>query len=227
LKPETSPLPHEVLVLVSGGVDSDILVWEMAQRAKSVHPFYVRSGFVWEKTELNWLRRYLRKIGTPSIAPLKVIDLPLNDIYPRHWSLTGKGVPSHASEDADVYLPGRNIILLAKAAVHAALHKVNTIVLGVLKGNPFPDSTRRFFDGMAVALGEGLDHPLNVLTPYAGLTKGEVMERGKGLPLHLTYSCIAPKGNLHCGACNKCAERIRAFRAVGIVDKTRYHRSVV
>ncbi|HET6371050.1 MAG TPA: 7-cyano-7-deazaguanine synthase, partial [Nitrospiria bacterium] len=192
-----------------------------------VHAFYVRSGFVWEKTELIWLRRYLRKIGSPSIAPLKVIDLPLKDVYPRHWSLTGKGIPSHDSKDAAVYLPGRNLILLSKAAVHAALIDVGTIALGVLKGNPFPDSTRRFFDGMAGALGEGLNHPLTVLTPYAELSKREVMERGKELPLHLTFSCISPKRNLHCGACNKCAERVRGFRAVGMSDKTRYRRSLV
>ncbi|HEY5599987.1 MAG TPA: 7-cyano-7-deazaguanine synthase, partial [Candidatus Manganitrophaceae bacterium] len=48
------------------------------------------------------------------------------------------------------------------------------------------------------------------------------LERGRGLPLELTFSCIAPKGRLHCGRCNKCAERIRAFRSSGFSDPTRY-----
>jgi 7-cyano-7-deazaguanine synthase in queuosine biosynthesis len=29
---------------------------------------------------------------------------------------------------------------------------------------------------------------------------------------------------LHCGECGKCAERIKAFHAVGIEDRTTYHR---
>ena len=33
------------------------------------------------------------------------------------------------------------------------------------------------------------------------------MALGRGLPLELTFSCIAPVAGQHCGRCNKCAER--------------------
>jgi 7-cyano-7-deazaguanine synthase len=42
------------------------------------------------------------------------------------------------------------------------------------------------------------------------------------MPLELTFSCIAPAGSLHCGQCNKCAERQRAFRLSSMPDPTRY-----
>ena len=213
-----------VLVLVSGGVDSAVLVWEMAQRHDAVYPFYVANGFLWESAERSWLKRFLRKIESPSLRPLVSVDLTLKDIYPRHWSLTGRGIPSYESEDSAVYLPGRNIILLSKAAVFASLAGVGKLAIGVLKGNPFPDSTRKFFDHLGRALGEGLNHPMTILTPYAQLTKAEVIERGRGLPLHLTFSCISPKSGLHCGACNKCAERARGFLRLGVRDATRYAR---
>lgn len=213
---------EKALALVSGGIDSAVLVSELSSQFASVIPFYIRNGFAWEKVELHWLRRYLKKTASKAIAPLKVVDLPLRDVYPDHWSLTGKKIPDSKSEDAAVYLPGRNIILLSKAAVYAALQGIAFIASGILKGNPFPDSAPLFFRTMETALSEGLRAPLTVITPYAQLSKREVLERGRALPLALTFSCIAPKGMAHCGKCNKCAERMRAFRAAGLSDPTPY-----
>ncbi len=142
----------KVLALVSGGIDSAVLVSELSAEYASVIPFYIRNGFAWEKVELHWLRRYLKKIASKTLAPLKVVDLPLRDVYPNHWSLTGKKIPGFDSEDAAVYLPGRNIILLSKAAVYAALQGAAFIASGILKGNPFPDSTPLFFRTLETAL---------------------------------------------------------------------------
>jgi 7-cyano-7-deazaguanine synthase len=50
----------------------------------------------------------------------------------------------------------------------------------------------------------------------------EVLKRAEGLPLELTFSCIAPEDGLHCGRCNKCAERARGFARAGLADPTRY-----
>jgi len=218
---------ERVLALTSGGLDSAILIGELAKQFEAVVPFYVRCGFAWEKVELYWLRRFLKKMSMSgrSVAPLKVVDLPLRDIYPDHWSLTGKKTPGFDSEDSAVYLPGRNIILLSKAAVYAALEGIEMIASGILKGNPFPDSTPLFFRTLEVAFSEGLRAPLTVMTPFNQLSKKEVLERGRNLPLSLTFSCIAPKGFSHCGKCNKCAERIRAFRALALPDPTKYHLS--
>jgi 7-cyano-7-deazaguanine synthase len=54
------------------------------------------------------------------------------------------------------------------------------------------------------------------------MNKQQVMALGRGMPLELTFSCIAPVNHLHCGRCNKCAERQAAFRESGIQDKTVY-----
>ena len=55
-----------------------------------------------------------------------------------------------------------------------------------------------------------------------GRTEAEVIERGQGLALEHTFSCINPRTGLHCGSCNKCAERRRAFAALGTRDATAY-----
>ena len=65
---------------------------------------------------------------------------------------------------------------------------------------------------------------LKVRTPFAGLTKADVVRRGAGMRLELTVSCARPTGNIHCGACTKCAERVAGFRAAGVADPTIYAR---
>jgi 7-cyano-7-deazaguanine synthase len=54
------------------------------------------------------------------------------------------------------------------------------------------------------------------------MNKNQVMQLGRELPLELTFSCIAPLRGLHCGRCNKCAERQAAFRAAALPDRTAY-----
>jgi 7-cyano-7-deazaguanine synthase len=48
------------------------------------------------------------------------------------------------------------------------------------------------------------------------------MNLGRDLPLELTFSCLAPHSGLHCGRCNKCAERQRAFSLIELSDPTIY-----
>ena len=65
---------------------------------------------------------------------------------------------------------------------------------------------------------------VRILRPYAHLHKSDVIRRGRELPLHLTFTCIAPAGELPCGACIKCGERQRGFFEAGIPDPTVYAR---
>jgi 7-cyano-7-deazaguanine synthase len=73
-------------------------------------------------------------------------------------------------------------------------------------------------------LNQALGGHLNLIRPFERLHKADVLLRGQGLPLHLTFSCINPKGGLHCGDCNKCAERQKGFADAGLPDLTSYHR---
>ena len=77
----------------------------------TVRPFYIRSGVVWQESELAALRRFIVAVGKRfggRVEELVVLELPLADLYGRHWSLTGDAVPDAASPDEAVYLPGRN-----------------------------------------------------------------------------------------------------------------------
>src|SRR6516165_904622 len=107
-------------VLVSGGLDSAILLGDALRTRvgqaflSAITPIYVRCGLSWESVEFTYLERFLEALHCPTLRPLVVLDQPIADVYGPHWSITGKSVPDAASADEAVFLPGRNLLLLAK-----------------------------------------------------------------------------------------------------------------
>jgi 7-cyano-7-deazaguanine synthase len=211
-------------VLVSGGIDSAALLAEAARAYPAVFPLYVRVGSFWEPAEQAHLRRFLAAVAGPALRPLVTFDQPVADLYGPHWSLTGDGVPGADTPDEAVFLPGRNVLLLVKPLLWCLLHGVPELATAPLAANPFPDATPEFYDGFAALAGRAVGGSVRVLRPYAelGLRKPDVLRRAAGLPWRHTFSCIRPAGGLHCGRCNKCAERRTGFAAAGIDDPTEY-----
>jgi 7-cyano-7-deazaguanine synthase len=209
-------------VLASGGLDSCVLVALLGLEYPGVQPIVIEAGLHWETAESSSLHAFLTALENPRILPPQVLSLPARDLYDKHWSLLGRDVPGYNSPDEEVYLPGRNLLLLSKAAVYCALHKMPFLAMGLLKGNPFPDAMPEFFASFEKTVECALSFPLKILTPFRELSKAEVLSRGKRFPLELTFSCLAPRSGLHCGQCNKCAERQRAFAQAGVADKTSY-----
>ena len=180
-------------VLCSGGLDSVVLLAWAAQRAPA-QPIYVRAGLAWEIQEIQALERLVPQLGARggaqgtrgAISSLAVLDFDVRDLYaPSHWALVGKP-PAYDTPDEDVYLPGRNILLLSKAAVFASSRGIGRILLGPLSGNPFPDATANFFRAMSEALALGLARPMSVEAPFATLHKADVIRLGASLGVPLS-----------------------------------------
>src|SRR5262249_36124082 len=152
---------------------------------------------------------------------LVILELPVNDLYGEHWSTTGR-IPDAAAPDEAFYLPGRNVILLAKSLLWCRLHGVRTLSMGILGANPFPDATPEFFQRFASIVSQATGGDVAISVPFASLTKREVVYRGRNYPLEHTLSCMSPIDGQHCGKCGKCGERGRAFLAAGVHDRTTY-----
>lgn len=202
-------------ILTSGGLDSAILLGTSLSRYAAVYPLYVRQGLYWEDVELAHLLRFLDAVQAPSLKPLHVLTLPVGDLYDNHWSVRGEGVPDAESPDEAVFLPGRNVLLLSKAILWCHLHAVPAVALGTLASNPFPDATSEFFSTFQDVVNRAIGGKVQVLLPFAGLHKIEVMHQGRGLPLELSFSCMRPVDGRQCGQCNKCAEWQKAMAAIG------------
>lgn len=214
-------------VLFSGGLDSAVLLaLEVVDHPhQPVLPIHVRSGLAWEDAEARAIERLVRHAAFAGrISPPVSLHADMRDVYSSaHWAVAGRP-PAYDTPDEDVYLEGRNIVLIAKAAVLCAARGIDRLALGPLAGNPFPDATPEFFDAMARAMSLGLARPLAIVAPLAHLHKEEVVKRGLelGVPLELTLSCMNPAGDTHCGRCSKCRERRDAFRLAGVPDRTTY-----
>ena len=219
------PLPDRIAILASGGLDSSVMLGSIARSGRHVFPVYIRAGLSWEAAELATLRRFVKALRAPNIAPITPLKVPMGDLAGDHWSMTGRNVPGYKAALTSNYILGRNLTLLSKATVFCARHQIGEIAMAPLESNPFPDARPEFFRAFARAVELGVGIKLKVRTPFAGLTKADVVRRGAGMPLELTVSCARPQANIHCGACTKCAERVEGFRDAGIPDPTIYARS--
>lgn len=215
------------IVLLSGGLDSAVLLAQEA-RAGAVLPAYVSVGLAWEAAEQRMLSHLLSSPPfARNVAPVETLAFTMRDVYaPSHWAIVGQP-PAYDTPDEDVYLTGRNLVLLTKAGVLAATRTASRIAMGPLAGNPFPDATPDFFAAMAHALSLGLNHTIEIATPFVQMHKADVIRLGVqlGVPLALTLSCMNPVDApvpLHCGQCSKCRERREGFAAAGVPDSTAY-----
>ena len=199
-----------------------MLLAKAAAEFSKVQPVYISVGLAWEPAEQEMARRFVTTL--PNVMPLVILSLDMTDVYSRtHWAVRGEA-PAYDTPDEDVYLEGRNIILLSKAAVFMARTQSLRLWIGLLANNPFPDSSRTFFDAMERALSLGLAAPIAIEAPFSNMHKDDVIRLGDqlGVRFDATLSCMQPVDGGHCGRCSKCRERVDAFREAGVADPVSY-----
>src|SRR3954471_4569067 len=108
-------------VLFSGGLDSAVLLAEaIAARPPRLAALYVSVGFAWEQEERAMAVRLLATAPFAGAVRWVELSFDMRDVFPpAHWAVRGTP-PAFDAPDEDVYLDGRNLILLSKAAVYAS-----------------------------------------------------------------------------------------------------------
>lgn len=236
------PSPEPVAVLLGGGVESTALVRRFLADGRQVFPVHVHCGLIWDDCESAYARRFCAAQATPALQELVTIRLPLRDFLLDHWAVTGRGVPRAGAAAADLEIPLRNLTLLAFAlqrvkrfrpADHDAtfgrtgqqrepFKRGFTLALGTTADNSYRDGSREYFDKCEELLSVEAGRPVQILTPLIGLTKPEVIRGADAGDLALSFSCVDPQFDLHCGRCIKCGRRKSAFGQAGVPDPTRY-----
>ena len=187
-------------------------------------PIYVRTfGLAWNARTCRYLEHVLSEAAFRGVQPLETLHFDMRDVYPpSHWAIKGEA-PGFDTPDEDVYLEGRNVVLLTKAAVFMARAGLLRVSIGPLAGNPFPMSPRSSLRRCRTRC-LGLATAIEIAAPLLSHSKADVIALGQslGVPLELTLSCMQPSSGLHCGRCSKCRERKDAFREAGVEDRTIY-----
>jgi 7-cyano-7-deazaguanine synthase len=213
---------QSVAVLLGGGVESTALVRRFLAEGRSVIPVHLHCGLIWDDCESAWVRRFCDAAAAPALSPLVEIRLPLADFLQGHWAVTGRDVPRAGAASADLEIPLRNLTLMS-----FALHRLGpccdfALALGTTADNCYRDGNRTYFDKCEELLSLEAGRPIQVLTPLISMRKTQVIRESDPATLALSFSCVDPQWDLHCGQCIKCGRRQYAFRSAGVADPTLY-----
>ena len=124
-----------------------------------------------------------------------------------------------------VWVPGRNIVFTAIATSFAESSGAEKIIVGwdLEEAVTFPDNSKKFLDAYNRVLEIGSIHDIEIEAPLIDKTKKEIVKLGVDVdaPLELSYSCYTGEEK-HCGICESCMRRKRAFSSSNIVDEVEY-----
>lgn len=223
-------MKEKAYLLLSGGVESAVALMCTRDdfRLIPVHFSYGQRAEVMESRHADMLTwEYLGDVerveiefqypstSVSSLLSSSFLEPEQNRSLNEIWS-----VKSHT------HLPGRNILFLSFLMAMGESEGVHTVVTGfrVPGQNSVgsPDATEDFeraFTQMSSVYGWRMD----IISPVQLRTKTRAVQIGleHGLDMSLTYSCFVGS-DPHCGKCDSCQMRRRAFTELGVKDPTEY-----
>ncbi|WP_028950751.1 7-cyano-7-deazaguanine synthase QueC [Sulfurihydrogenibium subterraneum] len=210
-----------IIVLLSGGMDSATLLWLAKQNFEQV---YAISFIYGQKHSIEI--EYAKELA--KIADVKqhfIVEIP-------HLKQLGKNalidenleVPSQEYTDQPpiTTVPMRNLTFLSIAAAFADVYEIENIGIGIHSlDSPYPDCRAEFASAAEAAINASSvmvatkKNRIKVYTPFLGMSKTDIAKLGYslGVPFEKTYSCY--KGtNPPCGECATCRQREEALKSI-------------
>ena len=214
-----------VVAVVSGGLDSTVLLYDLAERCAEVKALSVNYGQRHVK-ELEFAKSICARLKiSHEIADLRGISHLLAGS-----SLTSKDIAvpdGHYAEETmkATVVPNRNMILVAVGAAWAISNKYDAVAFAAHAGDHaiYPDCREEFAQALDKAVSLADWHSVTVARPFVTISKADIVRRGQklGVPFEATWSCYKG-GAIHCGTCGTCVERREAFSLAGVTDPTEY-----
>ena len=211
------------IALLSGGLDSGVAValWlarggtiplcltadygqrSAARERETAAALARRFGIDWRLLPLPWLGEAAARAGSARGAAGG--DLPRRSA----------AAPGDAASAAAVWVPARNVVLLAAAAAFADALGAGSVLAGFNREEAatFADNSAAFAAAMESALRLGTRRDVRVVSPTLDLDKREIVAAARelGLGPQDFWSCYAG-GATPCGACESCARSARAWQ---------------
>ncbi|MDR1993931.1 MAG: 7-cyano-7-deazaguanine synthase QueC [Nitrososphaerota archaeon] len=209
------------IVVLSGGLDSAVVAYWAKKQSYQIYPVTFNYGQIAIKET-----QAAQKIAQTLDTTTKIIDLSaLKDIFNSTTALVNRDISLSSEFSNAIIVPFRNAIFLSAAVAYAVTVDVTEIFYGAHGSDePFyPDCRREFYEAFEKAAQLGTDCDISIKAPFSDRLKAEVIREGDKLevPYQLTWSCYLD-GSIHCGRCEACINRKKAFSEANIVDSTKY-----
>lgn len=203
-------LRNKTAILVSGGIDSTVLLYRLMAEGRDLTPIYINYGQIPSPGELSAIKSILPSnlidrlavINLPEIRSLGsgslVGEYPINLTSKEHWFKAE-------------FFPNRNMILISLAAAYCYKIGIHNIAVGFVGENSYSDTTIAFVNAMAAALRTSVGNIL-IFAPYAEQSREVVITDAVkyNVPIERTFSCNS-LGDRHCQYCISCFEREQAI----------------
>ncbi len=219
----------KAISLLSGGLDSTVATAYFKDQYQ-IHALTFNYGQRSAEMEIKSSRAICDVMGMEHT----VIELPWLAALGNSALTSQEEVPQLGMEELDdkqlcdqsarqVWVPGRNIVFTAIATSFAEAEGASAIIVGwdQEEAVTFPDNSQEFLEAFNKVLEVGSLDEIEIKAPLINLNKTEIVELGAKVEahLHLSYSCYLG-GEEHCGSCESCIRRKRAFYNSGVVDRT-------
>lgn len=221
----------KAISVLSGGLDCCVSTSAFAKDWE-IHAITFNYGQKAFKRELKAAKEICEKMGwthevidLPWLAKISTSSLNTSDDIPE-VSLNDLDDLKKSSETASsVWVPARNMVFTSIATSYAESIGAEAIIVGwdAEEAATFPDNSKEFLDAFNELINVGSPENIRIEAPAIDLTKEEIVKLGVevGAPMELSYSCYKG-GDKHCGVCESCMRRKRAFKQLGIEDLTEY-----
>jgi 7-cyano-7-deazaguanine synthase len=212
---------RKCVVVLSGGPDSVTAAYWAKERGYEVHSITFNYG---QKAQIEIQRatEITRHLGIDS----KVVDLRnLDEVYRGVTSLVDESIEVTGEFTDEIIVPFRNGVFLSVAVAYADGLGADAILYGAhASDEPFyPDCRREFYEAFEAAARLGTEKTISIFSPFSDVSKSGVIKEAARLsvPLDRTWSCYL-NGPRHCGVCESCRNRKKAFSESGVSDPTDY-----
>lgn len=220
----------KAVLVFSGGIDS---VCTAAQMIKEYDVYAITFSYGQRAASEILAARQLANIL--DITQHQIVDVGfMEGLYGASNVLTNPDAAMPVSFEYSIVAPVRNAVFLSVAAAWAYSVGAEIVAYGAHTGDHrYPDCRPAFAGALenALNLGEedgiidGVRRRIRVWSPYMdGISKDMLLRTGQELlgdDIYAAWSCYLG-GQEHCGRCESCRNRMRAFTEAGIPDKTTY-----
>ncbi len=222
---------RKAISVLSGGLDCTVATSVYA-KDYDIHAITFNYGQKSFKRELKAAKEICKKMNWSH----EVIDLPWLSKISTSSLNTSEDIPEVSFDDLDdlekssetassVWVPARNMVFTSIATSYAEALGAKIIIVGwdAEEAATFPDNSKEFLDTFNELIDVGSPDKIRIEAPAIDLNKEEIVKLGVevGAPMDLSYSCYKG-GDKHCGVCESCMRRKRAFKNLGIEDLSEY-----